>query len=89
LKAFNVWPFLQPSHAPFSNVYNHLAKYATMQVPILHFHLNPTFIYSLSFQAILGGQGGVSGWKAWLISNSEPKPKTIKEISLYFVIEKP
>jgi hypothetical protein len=88
LKASNVWPFLQPSHAPPSNVCNHLAKYVTMQTSILHFHLDPTFIYSLSFQAILGGQGSVSGWKAWLVSNSEPKPKIIKEVSLYFVIKK-
>jgi hypothetical protein len=81
--------FLQPNHGPPLNFCNHLTKYATMQVPILHFHLDPTFIYSLSFQAILGGQRSVSGWKAWSVSNFEPKPKTIKEVSLHFVIEKP
>jgi hypothetical protein len=46
-----------------------------MQVPTLHFHFDPTFILSLSFQAI---QGGASGCKAWLISNFGFKPKIIK-----------
>jgi hypothetical protein len=43
--------------------FNHLAQYATMQVPTLHFHFNPTFIHYLSFRAKLQGQGSVSGWK--------------------------
>jgi hypothetical protein len=30
-------------------VNNHLAQYATMQVLILHFHFDPTFVHSLSF----------------------------------------
>jgi len=46
-----------------SLVNNHLAQYAIMKMPTLHFHLDPTFIHSLSFQAILGGQGGVGGQK--------------------------
>jgi hypothetical protein len=37
-----------------------LAQYGTMQVPILHFHFNSTFIHSLSFRAILSGQGGAN-----------------------------
>ncbi len=45
-------------------VNNHLAQYAIMQMLILHFHFDPTFIHSLSFQAKLGGQGGVNGWEA-------------------------
>ncbi len=45
-------------------VKNHLTQYATMQMPILHFHFNPTFIHSLSFRAILRGQKGVNGWEA-------------------------
>jgi hypothetical protein len=36
-------------------------QYATMQVPTLHFHFDPTFIQSLSFRAKLGGQGVVGG----------------------------
>jgi hypothetical protein len=36
-------------------VNNHLAQYVTMQVLTLHFHFDPTFIHSLSFQAKLGG----------------------------------
>jgi len=32
-----------------------------MQVPTLHFHFDPTFVHSLSFQAILGGQGAAGG----------------------------
>ncbi len=32
-------------------VNNHLAYYATMQVATLHFHFDPTFVHSLSFQA--------------------------------------
>jgi hypothetical protein len=39
----------------------HLAQYATMQVPTLHFHFNPTFVHYLSFQAKLSGQGGADG----------------------------
>jgi len=38
-------------------VNNHLAQYATMRMPILHFHFDPTFIHSC-LQAILSGQGG-------------------------------
>ncbi len=34
---------------------NHLAQYVTMQMPILHFHFDPTFVHSLSFWAKLGG----------------------------------
>jgi hypothetical protein len=34
---------------------NHLAQYATKQVPTLHFHFDPTFVHSLSFRAKLGG----------------------------------
>jgi hypothetical protein len=36
-----------------------LAQYATMQVPTLHFHFDPTFVHSLSFRAKLCRQGGV------------------------------
>ncbi len=43
---------------------NHLAQYATMQVPTLHLHFDPTFVHSLSFRAILGGQQNGDGWKA-------------------------
>jgi hypothetical protein len=32
-----------------------LAQYVTMQMPILHFHFDPTFVHSLSFWAKLGG----------------------------------
>jgi hypothetical protein len=42
-------------------VNNHLAQYATMQVPTLHIHFDPTFVHSLSFLAKLGGQGGAGG----------------------------
>jgi hypothetical protein len=63
-------------------VNNHLAQYATMQVPTLHFHFDPTFVHSLSFQAKLGGQVGASGWKTWSISSSEPTPKITKKKSL-------
>ncbi len=42
-------------------VNNHLAQYATMQMPTLHFHFDPTFVHSLSFRTKLGGQGGASG----------------------------
>jgi hypothetical protein len=37
---------------------NHLAQYATTQMPTLYFYFDPTFIHSLSFRAILGGQRG-------------------------------
>ncbi len=37
-------------------VNNYLTYYATMQVPTLHLHFDQTFVHSLSFQAILGGQ---------------------------------
>ncbi len=63
-------------------VNNHLTPYATMQVSTLHFHFDPTFIHSLSFRAILSGQGGADGWETWLISNSRPKPKNIFKKSL-------
>jgi len=43
-----------------------LAEYATMQVPILHFHFDSTFIH------------GVSGEKVWSVSSFGPKPKIIK-----------
>jgi hypothetical protein len=56
-------------------VNNHLAQYATVQVPILHFHFDPTFVHSLSFRAKLGGQKSASGWEAYSVSCSEPKPK--------------
>ncbi len=36
-------------------VNNHLAQYAIMQILVLHFHFDPTFIHSLSFWAKLGG----------------------------------
>jgi hypothetical protein len=39
----------------------HLAQYATMQVPTLHFHFDPTFVHSLSFRTKLSGQGGAGG----------------------------
>ncbi len=45
-------------------VNNHLTQYATMQAPTVHFHFNPTFVHSLSLQAILDGQRGADGWKA-------------------------
>jgi hypothetical protein len=41
-----------------------LAQYVTMQVPTLHLHFDPTFVHSLSFRAILGGQQNGDGWKA-------------------------
>jgi hypothetical protein len=34
---------------------------ATMQVSILYFHFDLTFVHFLSFRAILGGQGGIDG----------------------------
>ncbi len=36
-------------------VNKHLTQYVTMQVPILHFHFDRTFVYSLSFRTKLGG----------------------------------
>ncbi len=39
-------------------VNNCVTQYATMQLPTLHFHFDPTFVHSLSFWAKLGGQGG-------------------------------
>jgi hypothetical protein len=48
------------SHAP-PLVNNHLAQYATMEVRILHFHFDPTFVLSLSFLAKLGAEGDVGG----------------------------
>jgi hypothetical protein len=56
-------------------VNNHLAQYATMQVPTLHFHFDPTFVHSLSFRAKLGGQRSASGWEAYSVSSFGPKPK--------------
>jgi len=56
-------------------VNNHLAQYATVQVPTLHFHFDPTFVHSLSFRAKLGGQRSASGWEAYSVSSSGPKPK--------------
>jgi hypothetical protein len=44
-------------------VNNHLAQYAIVQMPTLHFHFDPTFVYSLFFRAKLGGQGGADGWE--------------------------
>jgi hypothetical protein len=46
-----------------------------MQLPTLHFHLDPTFVHSLSFQAKLGGQKSASGGEACSVSSSGPKPK--------------
>jgi hypothetical protein len=43
-------------------VNNHLAQYAIVQMPTLHFHFDPTFVHSLSFRTKLGGQRNVSGW---------------------------
>jgi hypothetical protein len=62
---------------------NHLAQYATMQMPTLHFHFERTFIHFLSFRTKLDGQGGVGGWKTWSVSSSRPKPKNIKSKSLF------
>ncbi len=62
-------------------VNNHLAQYATMEMLILHFHFDPTFVYYLSFWAKLGGQGGASGWETWLVSSSGPRPKNTKKKS--------
>jgi hypothetical protein len=59
-------------------VNSYFAQYATMQLPTLHFHLDPTFVHSLSFRAKLGGQRNASGWEACLVSNSGPKPKKWK-----------
>ncbi len=63
-------------------VNNHLAQYAIVQVPTLHFHFDPTFVHSLSFRTKLGGQGGAGGWETWSVSSSEPKLKNIKKKSL-------
>jgi hypothetical protein len=51
------------------------------------FRFRPNFVHSLSFWAMLGGQGGADGWEAWLISSSGPKPRNIKK-NHYFVIKK-
>jgi hypothetical protein len=59
-------------------VNNHLVEYATMQMTTLHFNFYPIFIHSLSFLAILGGEGDVDGWEAWSVSSSRFKPKIIK-----------
>jgi len=48
-------------------------------MPILHFHFDPTFVHSLSFQAKLGGQGGVDDLETWSVSSSGPKLKNIKK----------
>jgi hypothetical protein len=64
-------------------VNNHLAQYVTMQMSTLHFHFNPTFIHSLSFQTKLGGQGFI-GWETWSVSSSKPKQKNIKKKSLFY-----
>jgi len=45
-------------------VNNHLAQYATMQVPTLHFRFNPPFVHYLPFRTKLGGQRGAGGWEA-------------------------
>jgi hypothetical protein len=44
-------------------VNNHLAQYAIVQVPTLHFHFDPTFVHSLSFRTKLGGQRSANAWK--------------------------
>jgi hypothetical protein len=54
-------------------VNNHFAQYATLQLPTLHFHLDLTFVHSLSFRAKLGGQRSASGWEACLVSSFGPK----------------
>ncbi len=41
-------------------VNNHLAQYAIVQVPTLHFHFDLTFVHSLSFRTKLGGQRNAS-----------------------------
>jgi hypothetical protein len=50
-----------------------------MQVPILRCHFDLCLIHSLSFQTILGGQGGDGGLMAWLVSSSGPKLKITKK----------
>jgi hypothetical protein len=67
-------------------VNNYLAQYATMQMPTLHFHFDPTFVHSLSFRAKLGGHGVAGGGETWLISSFGPKPKNILK-NHYFVIK--
>jgi hypothetical protein len=64
---------------------SHFAQYAIVQLWTLHFHLDPTFVHSLSLRAKLGGQRSASGWQACLVSsfqfpvsNSRPKPKKWK-----------
>jgi hypothetical protein len=59
-------------------VNSHFAQYATVQLLTLHFHLDPTFVHSLSFRAKLGEQRSASGWEACSICNSGPKPKKWK-----------
>jgi len=59
-------------------VNSHFAQYATVQLWTLHFHLDPTFVQSLSFRARLGGQITASGWEACSVSSSGPKPKNKK-----------
>ncbi len=54
-------------------VNNHLAQYAIMQVPTLHFHFNLTFVHSLSFRTKLGEQRGAGGLETWSVSNFGPK----------------
>ncbi len=56
-------------------VNSHFAQYATVQLPTLQFHLDPTCVHSLSFRAKLGGQRSANGWVAWSNSTSGPKPK--------------
>jgi hypothetical protein len=51
-------------------VNNHLAQYAIMQMPTLHFHFDLTSVHYLSFRTKLSGQRGVGGWEAWSISSS-------------------
>jgi hypothetical protein len=52
------------------------------------FPFQPNLRPFLSFQTILGGQGGASGLKAWSVSSSEPKSKNRLRKCHYFVIKK-